>query len=255
MTEYDYSPAAYERFMAQQARVSNWVHDQGYRSREYPNPFVASPAAMPPRRLAEPRPQPARARTTPVLDPYAGADVSRKTSRSSRTRETTPRAARDPQRSSSRSQTVPPSARHPPAAAYYPSHPQPQYRYPSQNPAPPPPPPPPPPPQPQQYQQQQHRSTSRGGHVPPQGVPHIPTTVAPYVPDPPQGYNAVYRTYPYQPGAHKEIVLPPPRPGETYVVIPPKGRSVQVVVSLPPLAPRPEMSVEPCAPKLTVFNS
>lgn len=43
MTEYDYSPAAYERYMAQQTRVSNWVSDTLQQSHSYSNPFVLSP--------------------------------------------------------------------------------------------------------------------------------------------------------------------------------------------------------------------
>ncbi|KAF9241804.1 hypothetical protein BU15DRAFT_73149 [Melanogaster broomeanus] len=43
MTEYDYSPAAYERYMAQQTRVSNWISDTYKQSRSYSNPFVLSP--------------------------------------------------------------------------------------------------------------------------------------------------------------------------------------------------------------------
>ncbi|KAG9316869.1 hypothetical protein JVU11DRAFT_2945 [Chiua virens] len=43
MTEYDYSPAAYERYMAQQSRVSNWVHDTCSQSHAYSNPFILSP--------------------------------------------------------------------------------------------------------------------------------------------------------------------------------------------------------------------
>lgn len=43
MTEYDYSPAAYERYLAQQARVSNWVSDTLQQSHAYSNPFVLSP--------------------------------------------------------------------------------------------------------------------------------------------------------------------------------------------------------------------
>ncbi|KAF8549666.1 hypothetical protein OG21DRAFT_1525658 [Imleria badia] len=43
MTEYDYSPAAYERYIAQQTRVSNWVDDTLQQSHSYSNPFVLSP--------------------------------------------------------------------------------------------------------------------------------------------------------------------------------------------------------------------
>ncbi|KAJ3574755.1 hypothetical protein NP233_g1551 [Leucocoprinus birnbaumii] len=42
MTEYDYSPDAYERYLATQRRITRWAEDA---SRHSPsNPFVASPA-------------------------------------------------------------------------------------------------------------------------------------------------------------------------------------------------------------------
>ncbi|KAI6021548.1 hypothetical protein BKA83DRAFT_677823 [Pisolithus microcarpus] len=41
MTEYDFSPAAYERYIAQQHRVSNWVHDTN--KHKWSNPYVLSP--------------------------------------------------------------------------------------------------------------------------------------------------------------------------------------------------------------------
>lgn len=235
MTEYDYSPAAYERYMAQQMRVSNWVSEQTHRTHEYRNPFVPpSPAPAPARKPSvrtESRPQAPRSKTMPTPDVgTSSANVSRRPSRSSRTREATPpRDVRAPHRSSTRSQTVPPNARYPapapapvpvPAPLYYPQHaPQHQPRYPSPN--------PPHPPQHHHY----HHPRPEPQVYPPHGVPAIPTTVAPYVPPPPAGYNSVYRTYAYDPNAHKEISLPPPRPGETYVIIPPKGRKIEVVVS------------------------
>lgn len=42
MTEYDYSPAAYERYINNQARVSNWVSSQTDHTQSYGNPFVPS---------------------------------------------------------------------------------------------------------------------------------------------------------------------------------------------------------------------
>lgn len=43
MTEYDYSPAAWEHYLAQQARVSNWVSQTTAQAHSYSNPFVMSP--------------------------------------------------------------------------------------------------------------------------------------------------------------------------------------------------------------------
>jgi len=42
MTEYDYSPAAHERYMRTQDRVSNWVSHSKAHESQYSNPFVAS---------------------------------------------------------------------------------------------------------------------------------------------------------------------------------------------------------------------
>jgi hypothetical protein len=42
MTEYDYSPAAYDRFMESQSRVGRWVDNANEHSREFVNPFVPS---------------------------------------------------------------------------------------------------------------------------------------------------------------------------------------------------------------------
>ena len=44
MTEYDYSPAAHERYMRTQDRVSNWVSHSKAHESEYSNPFVPSVA-------------------------------------------------------------------------------------------------------------------------------------------------------------------------------------------------------------------
>ncbi|KAI6033266.1 hypothetical protein F5J12DRAFT_205364 [Pisolithus orientalis] len=41
MTEYDFSPAAYERYVAQQTRVSSWVRDTN--KHKWSNPYILSP--------------------------------------------------------------------------------------------------------------------------------------------------------------------------------------------------------------------
>jgi len=50
MTEYDYSPAGYERYCTTQNRVSNWVSSQSSHTKSYSNPFVPS-AHQPPQPL------------------------------------------------------------------------------------------------------------------------------------------------------------------------------------------------------------
>lgn len=76
-----------------------------------------------------------------------------------------------------------------------------------------------------------HSSHSRG---PPQPVYYSNPAPVSYVTQTtaaPQSYNSGYRTYQYD-GNSREIVIPRPRAGETYVIIPPAGRRVEVVVSV-----------------------
>ena len=40
MTEYDYSPEGYEKYLETQNRVSNWVNDQSGRYNQYSSPFA-----------------------------------------------------------------------------------------------------------------------------------------------------------------------------------------------------------------------
>ncbi|KAG5637605.1 hypothetical protein H0H81_003997 [Sphagnurus paluster] len=47
MTEYDFSPGAYERYLATQRRIANWVdHTEGHRP-EFGNAFTVQPAGSP----------------------------------------------------------------------------------------------------------------------------------------------------------------------------------------------------------------
>ncbi|KIP05928.1 hypothetical protein PHLGIDRAFT_19570 [Phlebiopsis gigantea 11061_1 CR5-6] len=48
MTEYDYSPEAYEKYVENQSRVSNWVSDQSGRYNQYSNPFTGRTTSVPP---------------------------------------------------------------------------------------------------------------------------------------------------------------------------------------------------------------
>ncbi|KAI9571644.1 hypothetical protein HD554DRAFT_1800783 [Boletus coccyginus] len=42
-SEYDYSPAAYDRYIFRQTRVSSWVDDTNQQAHAYSNPFIPSP--------------------------------------------------------------------------------------------------------------------------------------------------------------------------------------------------------------------
>ncbi|KAI0821845.1 hypothetical protein BC628DRAFT_1392489 [Trametes gibbosa] len=196
MTEYDYSPDAYERFQAKMAGVGNWVTQQKQHAPKYSNPFVTEPASSstprsrtPPRpesssRQYEDRPQPTRSRTLPVQIPAGGGygHTSRTYAHAQQSLgdpNVRHRSARSPQRSGSL-QVDP--------------------RYAS--------------------------ATHVAAPVPHQVVPRAsPVSYAP-----PPGYRTRQVEYSYTPG--QPIVLPPPRPGEKYVIIPPKGRRIDVVTDL-----------------------
>lgn len=70
----------------------------------------------------------------------------------------------------------------------------------------------PPPPQ-TAYQQAYYQASSPVGYAPPSRQSHGQTT---------------YQTYTFDPNA--QIVLPPPKRGDTYIIVPPAGRKVEVVV-------------------------
>jgi len=155
MTEYDYSPEGYERYMATQSRVSNWVNSQAQCAHQYQSPFVP------------------RNGYTPPSQPYSPTRRSRE-QHSSRSSSSSGRPEHK------RSVTAPGHS-----TVHKSSRPT--------------------------YQHSSHSQTY---------IPHNPPL--------PRGMEATYKTYTYD-GTTKEIVLPPPRPGEQYVIIPPKGRRVEVV--------------------------
>lgn len=159
MTEYDYSPEGYERYLATQNRVSNWVQSQNDRMQKYTNPYTTRAISTP-----------------PVEHSHRSSSRDRSHHRSfSHTHRPEPR----------RSLTTPVEAV---PRSMHSSHTQPTY------------------------------------HQPIHYV--APSTVYPQ--------PKAYRTYQYD-GSTREIVLPPPRAGESYVIIPPKGRRVEVIVSRFPL--------------------
>lgn len=158
MTEYDYSPEAYERHLANQNRVSNWVSDQASRKHQYSNPFTPPPLSIPP---SQPGPRSAS---------YQSPSSSRQSS-----------PARD-YRQDPRRPPVPLEPYRPPHAGH----------------APVPPP-----------RREQPRSVS---------MSYTPTSLPP---------GATYRTYD---ASSREVVIPAPRKGETYVIIPPKNGRVEIVV-------------------------
>ncbi|OSD05079.1 hypothetical protein PYCCODRAFT_1337361, partial [Trametes coccinea BRFM310] len=212
MTEYDYSPDAYERFQAKMAGVGSWVSEQRHHAPKYSNPFQpeqsssassSRPRTGTPSRVEErsrhhtpkdERPQPSRSRTLP--NPATGSGVpAHTTSRTYAYAQQGPVGPGDPHsrhrsaRSPQRSATLPVDPRYTSAT------------YAAAAPAPTP--------------------------VPHHVVPRASPVTYPPPPPPPPGYQTRQVEYKYVPG--QPVVLPPPRPGETYVIIPPKGGRVDVV--------------------------
>lgn len=129
MTEYDYSPAAWEHYVAQQARVSNWVSQTTAQAHSYSNPFTMSPTMRDRSFYDEPggrrqRPAPSRSKTYSVPpvrqeDPYTRHTSSRSRSAShSQPPEmwSYPHSSRTTLQTTSRSRTG--SARKPPSRSH-----------------------------------------------------------------------------------------------------------------------------------------
>ncbi|TFK81010.1 hypothetical protein K466DRAFT_558425 [Polyporus arcularius HHB13444] len=194
MTEYDYSPDAIERYQAKMKGVGKWATEQRYHAPTYTNPFLPEDQASSSHPAAR---TPARQETYP---------------------QPAPRHHDRPQ--PTRSRTLPAAAASPP-----PGHTSRAYAYAAQ--------PDPRAPRPSSS------SRNRTGSQPPAGRYPYPTPVAPGAhqavpraspagyPPPPPGTRQVVMEYKYVPG--QAIKLPPPRKGEQYIIVPPKGGRLEVV--------------------------
>ncbi|KAG2122823.1 hypothetical protein BD769DRAFT_1472941 [Suillus cothurnatus] len=199
MTEYDYSPAAWEHYVAQQARVSNWVSQTTAQSHCYSNPFVMSPTMRDRSFYDEPgerrqRPAPSRSKTfnTP---PARQEEPYRHTSSRSRSRSHSqpaqvwsyPHSSRTTLQPTSHSRTGStrkPTSRSQTVQVIYPPPAAPTHHYQRTEPYPYP--------QKQSQPVRQHHSPSY------------------YYPEESRGSH------------QRAIYLPPPRPGESYHI--PNGR-------------------------------
>ncbi|TBU43864.1 hypothetical protein BD309DRAFT_78025 [Dichomitus squalens] len=202
MTEYDYSPDAMERYQAKMAGVGKWANEQSYWRTGYTNPFtpeVSSPSSAP-RPTSRPetsssrsRPQPTRSRTLPanLAVPAAKPGGSSAHGHTSRA---LAYAQADPR--AVRPSTGTPTrttTRHRSGSQPAPVDVRTPYPYPA--------------PAPGQKVVQA-----------PRGSPMV------YAPP---GARVIYKEYDYVPG--KATVLPPARPGERFVVVPPPGGRVDVM--------------------------
>ena len=75
MTEYDYSPEAYERYLATQTRIANWVDTTESHRREFEPALNAVPPTAPTVKRPAPRPAPLPMQPygAPPMGPYAVA--------------------------------------------------------------------------------------------------------------------------------------------------------------------------------------
>ncbi|KAF9652792.1 hypothetical protein BDM02DRAFT_2598997 [Thelephora ganbajun] len=120
MTEYDYSPAAHEKYINTQLRVSNWVSSQSDHTRSYGNPFMPS-TYLPTKPLPEeqssrrPAKSPTRSRSSTTSAP-SSTTTPTKSTRQPHVRSHTTRDIRPEQRHTpTRSATMP---THQPAIVY-----------------------------------------------------------------------------------------------------------------------------------------
>lgn len=205
MTEYDYSPAAYERYIANQTRVSKWVDGQAAHASQYSSPFV------PPSSSSS-----SSSRDSPLHD------NERYSRHRDHDRERPSSSSRHSDSSSSRPQQVRRSSTNPPQI-YKPSthdHSSSHSRSRSNSHA-------------HSSSHSHSHHSSRNREV---VIPLSPTRSHAYEAYPYHHSSSTsqqtYKTYTIDPANTREIVLPPPKRGETYVIIPPAGQRIEVVVSL-----------------------
>lgn len=231
MTEYDYSPAAYEKYIGTQLRVSNWVASQSDHTQNYRNPFVPS-TYIPTKPLPEeqgsrkPVKSPPRSRSSTTSAP-SSTTTPTKPARQPHVRSHTTRDARPEQRHTPiRSMTMPqhqPAMVYPIVAGQAFALPTPRDRHDRHD----------------KYDKRRsspHRSSSNKS--PSKSSHHSSrhdrshhhrssSTTRAYTTD----RDASGRRFIHlEPDSHNKVVhLPPPPLGEQYVIIPPPGHKVEVV--------------------------
>ena len=229
MTEYDYSPAAYEKYINTQVRVSNWVSSQSDHTQSYGNPFMppAYVSSKPhPEEQGSRRPvkSPARSRSSTTSAP-SSTTTAPKPTRQPHVRSHTTRDSRPEQRHTpTRSMTMPPH----PQAMLYPVPGQ-TFVVPT-------------PPRERRDERDKHRSSSHrssSNKSPSKNSHHSSrydrshhhrssSTSRAYTTDRDASGRRVIHL---EPDSRNKIVhLPPPQLGEQYVIIPPPGGKVELVV-------------------------
>jgi hypothetical protein len=233
MTEYDYSPAAYEKYINTQARVSNWVSSQSDHTQSYGNPFVTSTyiptkplpeqssrkaAKSPPRSRSSTTSAPSSTTTTTPTKPTRQPNV-----RSHTTRDVRPEQRHTP----TRSMTMPAYQQ----AMAHPMVPSQTLILPTSS-------------RDRHDRQDKHRSSShRSSNKSPSKSSHhssrhdrshhhrSSSTSRAYTIDRDATGRRVIQLEPDS--RNKVVHLPPPQLGEQYVIVAPPGGTVELVVCYP----------------------
>jgi hypothetical protein len=229
MTEYDYSPAAYEKYINTQVRVSNWVSSQSDHTQSYGNPFMPT-AHIPTKPLPEERgsrrpvKSPARSRSSTTSAP-SSTTTTPKPARQPHVRSYTTRDTRPEQRHiPTRSMTMPPH----PQGVVYPVIPGQTVLLPAQG-------------RDRYDERDKHRSSSRrsSSNKSPSKSSHHSSRHDRSHHHRSSSASRAYTTdrdgsgrrfIHLEPDSRNKVVhLPPPQLGEQYVIIPPPGGKVELV--------------------------
>lgn len=229
MTEYDYSPAAYEKYINTQLRVSNWVSSQSDHTRSYGNPFMPSsylstkplPGEQSSRKQAK---SPSRSRSSTTSAP-SSTNTAPKPTRQPHVRSHTTRDVRPEQRHTpTRSMTMP---AHPQAMVYpvaagqtfvLPASPRDRYDKHDKHHT--------------SYRSSSNKSPSKSSHHPSRhdrsNHHRSSSTGRAYTTDRDASGRRIIHLE--ADSRNKVVHLPPPQLGEQYVIIPPPGGKVELVV-------------------------
>ena len=234
MTEYDYSPAAYEKYINTQVRVSNWVSTQSDHTQNYSNPFIPSahistkplPEEHGPRRVAKSPPR-SRSSTTSAR---SSTTTPPQTARQPHVRSHTTRDVRQERHTPTRSKTMPAQ----PQAMVYPVAPGQTFVLPTSS-------------RDKRddrdkYRSSSHRSRSSPNKSPSKSSHHSSrhdrshhhrssSTSRAYTTDRDASGRRVIHLEPDS--RNKVVHLPPPQLGEQYVIISPPGGKLELVVCFP----------------------
>ena len=231
MTEYDYSPAAYEKYINTQLRVSNWVSSQSDHTQNYGNPFMPSaylsakplPEEQSSRRQTK---SPTRSRSSTTSAPSSTTTTPTKPTRQPHVRShTTREAPREPRHTPTRSMTVPAYQQ----AMAHPGVSGQTFVLPTSS----------------RDRQDRHDKPHTSSRRPSDKSPHhssrhdrsrhhrSSSTSRAYTTDRDASGRKIIHLEPDS--RNKVVHLPPPQLGEQYVIIPPPGGKIELVVRCPSL--------------------